>query len=78
MFNVSDQLREAIVGSSNSMQNIAKMADVNRPDFERFLQEGETISSDEFDRLCKVLELNLVPEVAKVNLVILPHINPKV
>jgi hypothetical protein len=60
MFNVSDQVREAIVNSTNSVQNIAKLSDVNHSDLIEFLQNGGEIESDEFDRLCKTLKLELV------------------
>ena len=62
---VTEQLRNAIKASCQSLRQIAKGADVDVTSISRFLNKERDITGDTLDKLCKYFKLELVPRKKK-------------
>ena len=58
--NISDALKRFVEGSEMSQRQIALNAGITPAVLNRFLRQGGGMSRDGLDRLCRVLELQLV------------------
>ena len=58
--NISDALKRFVEGSELSQRQIALQAGITPAVLNRFLRQGGGMSRDGLDRLCRVLELQLV------------------
>ena len=58
--NISDAIKRFVEGSEISQRQIALNAGITPAVLNRFLRQGGGMSRDGLDRLCRVLELQLV------------------
>ena len=56
---VSEALKQAIVDSGMSLYRIAKDAEVGYASLHRFMNSERAVSLEVFDKLCKLLQLEL-------------------